>query len=81
MATALRDRPEGAEILIVAETVLENAFPRARVHSLAEAVQKFFRDPSDETRSQLDATVTELRAVRRALALARWRGAAGTDAE
>jgi len=74
MATALRNRPEGTEILIVAEALTEDSFPRVRIPSLAEAVQQHFRDPSDASRSRLDATLSELRAALRASALALWRG-------
>jgi len=74
MATALRDRPEGTEIFIVAEALTEDSLSRVRIPSLAEAVQQYFRDPSDASRSRLDATVSELRAAQRANALARWRG-------
>jgi len=74
MATALHNRPEGTELLIVAEALTEDSFQRVRIPSLAEAVQQYFRDPSDASRLRLDATVSELRAARRASALARWRG-------
>ena len=70
------------EALRDAATVMEDevgfAFA-AGFGPVEEAMQSYCRDPNEATRAELMRVMAEFRAVRRAKALARWRGRIAQD--